>query len=73
MQIALSRLPVDRRRAIQMRYIDGQTPQEIAGKMQKSAAAVKGLLFHGLRELRERLGDAKRFFSDARSSDAADE
>lgn len=65
----LSRLPEDRRRAIQMRYLEGYPPSEIAGKMHKSVSAVNSLLFRGLRELRARLGDAKRFFSDARSSD----
>ena len=68
-QVALSRLQDDRRRAIHMRYIEGRPPREIAAILGKSSAAVNGLLFHGLRELRERLGDACRFFSDAQSSE----
>lgn len=70
-QIALSRLPDDRRHAIQMRYLEGRSRPEIAHRMQKSEAAVNSLLFHGLRDLRRRLGDAARFFSDAQSSEDA--
>jgi len=72
-QIALSRLPDNRRRAIQMRYMEGRSRQEIARKMGKSVPAINGLLFHGLRELRERLGDAGRFFSDGPSSEGVGE
>ena len=67
-QIALSCLPDDRRRAIQMRYLEERSRPEIAREMQRSAAAVNSLLFHGLRDLRRRLGDVAKFFSDARSS-----
>ena len=64
-QIALSRLPADWRRAIRMRFIEGQSQQEIARHMGRTEAAVNGLLFRGLQGLRDRLGDATRFFSDA--------
>ena len=69
-QKALGRLRPDRRQAIMMRFIDGLALRQIAGRMGKSSAAVNSLLFHGLRELRSRLGRATRFFSDARSADA---
>jgi len=68
-QIALSRLPDDRRRAIQMRYLEERSRPEIAREMERSEAAVNSLLFNGLRDLRARIGDVARFFSDARSSD----
>jgi RNA polymerase sigma factor (sigma-70 family) len=68
-QIALSGLLADRRRVIQMRYLEERSRSEIAREMGKSEAAVNSLLFHGLRDLRARLGDVVRFFSDARSSD----
>jgi RNA polymerase sigma-70 factor (ECF subfamily) len=64
-QIALSRLPEDRRRAIRMRYIEGRSRPEIARQMRKSEAAVNGLIFRGLQDLRAHLGNATRFFSDA--------
>jgi RNA polymerase sigma factor (sigma-70 family) len=67
-QIALSRLPDDRRRAIQLRYLEERPRSEIAREMGRSAAAVNSLLFNGLRELRAGIGDIARFFSDARSS-----
>lgn len=69
--IALCRLPDDRRRAIQMHYIEGRSHREIAQFMQKTPAAVNSLLFQGRREMRKYLGDAGKYFSDARSSDGA--
>ncbi len=71
-QIALGRLSQNRRRAVWMRYIEGRLPQEIAHEMHRSVSAVNSLLFHGLRELRERLGDPNRFFSDVPSSELGD-
>ena len=70
-QIALSQLSDDRRTAIQLRYLEGQTRVEIARRMQKSEAAVNSLLFNGLREMRRWMGDMAQFFSDARSSEDA--
>lgn len=69
--ISLNRLNDTRRRAIEMRFIEGLSHKEIAAKMGKSGAAVNSLLFHGLRQLRGMLGDAARYFSDARSSDSS--
>jgi RNA polymerase sigma factor (sigma-70 family) len=68
-RVALGRLNEERRQAIRMRYIEGLAPKEIALRMGKSAPAISALLFNGLRELRERLGHAAKFFSDARSRD----
>ncbi len=70
-QVALASLPPARREAIWMRYIEGQLPEAIAKTMNKTPGAVNGLLFHGLRQLQERLGDAGKFLSDAPSSAAA--
>ena len=70
-RVALARLRADRRQAIRMRYIEGLGPKEIAARMGKSAPAISALLFNGLRELRERLGHAAKFFSDARSQEGA--
>lgn len=63
--IALACLSEDRGRAIRMRHIDGLSVPEIAKLMQRTIPSVHGLLFHGLRELRTRLGSAEKFFSDA--------
>jgi len=70
-QIALASLPPVRQRAIWMRYIEGQSHQAIAKALNRTEDAVNSLLFHGLRQLQERLGDAAKFMSDAPSSGGA--
>lgn len=69
--IALNCLRGDRRRVIYMRYIEGRSHEEIGREMGKTKAAVNSLLYNGLLELRSLLGDAAKYFSDVRSSDAA--
>ena len=61
--IALSSLADSRRRAVQMCYIEGCSRAEIAQAMRRSSAAVNSLIYHGLRELRARLGQADHFLS----------
>jgi RNA polymerase sigma factor (sigma-70 family) len=70
---ALREMPDSRRSALTMRYIEGRPPQEIAEVMNKTESAVNSLLYHGLRDLRSRLGRAGRFFSDSPSEDPAPE
>ena len=65
--IALSCLREDRRRAVYLKHIEGRSHKEIASDMEKTEAAVNSLVYHGLRELRLILGDAAKYFSDARS------
>lgn len=65
----LETLPLQRRRAVRMRYLEGRSIAEIGQSLAKSKPAVHSLLFHGLRQLRERMGSAERFFSDAKSED----
>ncbi len=62
-RVALGRLPDDRRQAIQLRHIEGLSRKEIACAMKKTEAAINGLLFRGLNELRECLGDAAKSLS----------
>lgn len=70
-QIALSRLPDESRRAIWMHHIEGRSVSEVAVSMNRSESAVAGLIFRGKRRLRRHLGRAARFFSDSGfSSDA---
>jgi RNA polymerase sigma-70 factor (ECF subfamily) len=64
-QIAISALPDDHRRAITMHHIEGRTSDEVAEALQKSLPAVKGLLYRAMRGLREQLGPEGRFFSDS--------
>jgi RNA polymerase sigma-70 factor (ECF subfamily) len=68
-QIALASLPETQRRAIWLRYIDGKQHDEIAEAMNKTKPAVNSLLARGLRQLRERMGSAASFLSDAPSSE----
>ena len=65
--VALVALPDDRRRAIWLRFIEGKTRAEVASTMNKSGAAVNSLLYHGLRQMQERLGSAVKYMSDAPS------
>ena len=67
--IALNNLNDTRRTAIEMRYVAGLSLQDIALELDKTESAVNSLLFHARRELREVLGHAEKYFSDAGSSD----
>jgi RNA polymerase sigma-70 factor (ECF subfamily) len=69
--IALARLSDRRRRAVHMRYVEGRSRSDIARTMDMTEAAVNSLIYHGLRDLRRFLGDAAKYFSDARSADIA--
>jgi RNA polymerase sigma-70 factor (ECF subfamily) len=64
-QIAISSLPDDHRRAITMHHIEGRSHDEIAAALQKSLPAVNGILYRGMCRLREHLGPEDRFFSDS--------
>jgi len=55
---ALARLPDDQRRAIELRYLQGLATVEIAGRMNRTVAAVGGLLQRGLRTLRDSLDES---------------
>ena len=56
------------RRAVSLRYIEGWPVDKIAKVMSKSGPAINSLLFQGRIQLREHLGRASRFFSDASES-----
>jgi len=55
---ALSDLPDDQRTAVEMHYLKGLSPAEIAEQLGRSAAAVGALIFRGIQKLRERLKDS---------------
>ena len=52
---ALARLPEDQRRVVELHYLKGLPVAEVAEQMGRSRPAVVGLLFRGLRKLRELL------------------
>ena len=61
--ISLAALSEDRRKVIELRFIEGLSLREIAHVLDRSEAAVNSLLFNALRQLRGLLGEAKRFLS----------
>jgi RNA polymerase sigma-70 factor (ECF subfamily) len=52
---ALARLPEDQRRVVEMHHLKGLPVAEVAGQMGRTRPAVVGLLFRGLKKLRELL------------------
>ncbi|WP_165228532.1 sigma-70 family RNA polymerase sigma factor [Aquisphaera insulae] len=52
---AMSRLPEDQRRALELRHLKGRSVPEVAREMGKSLPAVAGLLHRGVKRLRELL------------------
>lgn len=62
---ALETLPLNRRQAIWMKYIEELPTCVIAERMVKTESAVRSLLAQGLTQLRRHLGRPGRFFSDS--------
>jgi RNA polymerase sigma-70 factor (ECF subfamily) len=58
---AMSDLPESQRTAVELRHLRGCSLKDVGEQMNRSKEAVAGLLFRGLRQLRDRLSD-----SDAR-------
>jgi len=57
---AVARLPVDRRRAIVLRFVDEMTTAEIAGVLGRSEGAVRVLIHRALRTVARDLDDPAR-------------
>ena len=54
---ALTALPDDQRRAVEMHHLEGRPLAEVAAELGRSKGAVAQLLFRGLKKLRELMGD----------------
>jgi RNA polymerase sigma-70 factor (ECF subfamily) len=54
---ALGRLPEDQRQVVELHHLKGLTVAEVAEQMGRTRASVVGLLFRGLKKLRELLHD----------------
>jgi RNA polymerase sigma-70 factor, ECF subfamily len=52
---ALACLPEDQRRVVELHYLKGLTVAEVAERIGRTRPAAVGLLFRGLKQLRERL------------------
>ena len=62
-RIAMAGLPEHYRQAVQLRFFEGYTVEQIADEMQRSPGAVRGLLDRAKRELRDGLGRASLYLS----------
>jgi RNA polymerase sigma-70 factor (ECF subfamily) len=54
---AISRLPEDQRQAVELHYLEGLAVADVAGQIGRTRPAAVGLLFRGLKRLRELLRD----------------
>jgi RNA polymerase sigma-70 factor (ECF subfamily) len=54
---ALMQLPEDQRQAVQLHHLDGHSLAEVGKQLGRSKWAVAGLLFRGLKKLRDALQD----------------
>jgi RNA polymerase sigma-70 factor (ECF subfamily) len=54
---ALARLPEDQRQAVRLHHLDGLPLAEVGRRMGRPKAAVAGLIFRGLKKLRESLAE----------------
>jgi RNA polymerase sigma-70 factor (ECF subfamily) len=52
---ALTRLPEDQRQVVELHHLKGLAVAEVAAQMGRTRAAVVGLLFRGLKKLRQLL------------------
>jgi RNA polymerase sigma-70 factor (ECF subfamily) len=55
---ALARLPEDQRRVVELHYLGGLTVADVAAQLGRSRPAAVGLLFRGLKRLRELLHES---------------
>jgi RNA polymerase sigma-70 factor (ECF subfamily) len=62
---ALAQLPEDQRTAVELHHLEGYSLIEVGQQMQRSKEAVAGLLFRGLKRLRELLPSSTRVSDDS--------
>lgn len=62
-QVRLAGLPDDQQEAIRLRYLNQQSLESVAEAMQRSPAAVRGLVHRAKSSLREMLGRTSRWWS----------
>jgi RNA polymerase sigma-70 factor, ECF subfamily len=57
LSLALGRLPEDQRTAVELRYLRGLAVPDVAVQMGRSTVSVTGLLYRGMKVLRDVMGD----------------
>ncbi len=55
----LARLTEDQRTAVELHYLNGLSVPDVALQMGRSTVSVTGLLYRGMKALRERIGDVQ--------------
>lgn len=72
-RLAVSLLPADQRRAIELHHFEGKSYADVSATMQKTVPAVRGLLQRAVDTLRSEMGHPSQYFSDvSRSADIPD-
>jgi RNA polymerase sigma-70 factor (ECF subfamily) len=56
---ALGRLPEDQRTAVELRYLSGLAVPDVAQQMGRSTVSVTGLLYRGMKALRDLMADPR--------------
>jgi RNA polymerase sigma-70 factor (ECF subfamily) len=56
---AVAKLPEDQRIAVELRYLDGLAVPDVAARMGRSTVSVTGLLYRGMKTLRELMAEAQ--------------
>ena len=64
---AIDRLPEDQRTAVELHHLEGHSLAEVGRQMQRSKEAVAGLLFRGLKRLRQLLPPGARGSDEPRA------
>jgi RNA polymerase sigma-70 factor (ECF subfamily) len=57
LSVALTRLPEDQRKAFELRYLHGLAVPDVAEQMGRSTVSVTGLLYRGMKTLRDVMGE----------------
>ncbi len=59
LSVALARLPEDQRTAVELRYLHGMAVPDVALQMGRSTVSVTGLLYRGMKVLRDVMGEPR--------------
>jgi len=59
LSLALARLPADQRSAVELRYLHGLAVPDVALRMGRSTVSVTGLLYRGMKVLRDVMGEPR--------------